>query len=64
MKVIRVSNHDYEDLRGDEYTVSPIGLSQEEADVLCRKLQQSPYRRDDDWYRAVEDGHVLWRFEP
>jgi hypothetical protein len=64
VKVIRVSNHDREDLRGDEREVSPSGLSQEEAEALCRSLREDPRRSDDDWYRVVEDGHVLWSFEP
>jgi len=63
MKVIRVSNHDHEDYRSDQYVVWD-GLGPEEAAKLADDMNRDPGRREDDWYRVVEDDYVLRRFEP
>lgn len=64
MKVIRVSNYDHEDWRGNERNMTRPGLSDEVANIVCKELQGNPDRDDDNWYRVVPDDHKLWRFEP
>lgn len=64
MKVIRVSSYDHEDWRGNERQMTRAGLDQSTAELVCLELQQNPDRSDDDWYRVVEDDHVLWKFKP
>lgn len=64
MKVIRVSNYDHEDSRGDQWVVAGPGLSRDEADAVCARLCKDPKRSDEDYYRSVPDNHELYKFEP
>ena len=63
MKVIRTSNHDHEDSRGEEYVVH-ADLSAEEAEHLAAVMNEDPRRSREDFFRAVPDNHVLYVFEP
>jgi hypothetical protein len=63
MKVIRVSNYDHEDWRGDQVMVAGPGLSQEEAEAVCGRCCDDPGRSEEDWYRVVQDDYVLFKFE-
>jgi hypothetical protein len=64
VKVIRVSNYDHEDHRGNQRLVAGPGLSVEEAESACKFMCDDPNRSDEDWFRVVADNHVLYRFEP
>jgi len=63
MKVIRVDNYDGKGPGSDEKVVAGPGLTGQEADEICRQRQEDPKRPDRYWFRAVEDDHVLRRFE-
>jgi hypothetical protein len=64
MKVIRVSNYDHVDWRGDQVMVAGPNLSQEEAEAECEKLCDDPRRSNEDWYQVMPDAYNLFKFEP
>ena len=64
MKVIRVSNYDHEDWRGDQYVVAGPGLSPEQAEVECELRCGDRRRSGEDWYRVVPDDYKLFKFAP
>lgn len=63
MKVIRVDMYDDEGLRGTQKIVAGPGLTREEAEKICKSKQDDPRRGEYNWYRVVEDDHVLWVFQ-
>lgn len=64
MKIIRVSNYDYEDHRGNQRVVAEGITDEREARVMAEALQHDPKRDGEDWFMVVPDDHKLWRFAP
>jgi hypothetical protein len=63
VKVVRIDNYDDEGPRGSQYVVDK-GLSQEQAEALCLRLNEDPSRSEFDWYVVKEEDYVPWTFEP
>ena len=63
MKVIRVDNFGRDDM--PEYQVSNSGLTKDEAEAIAKRLNAKEPEYSQDFYRVVEDSHVLCRgFDP
>jgi len=58
MKIIRKSNFDHEDHRGDQHVVAQR-LSVRQAEAVARALNDLEHENSDDFYQAVSDDYVL-----
>lgn len=58
MKIIRKSNFDHEDHRGDQYFVAQR-LSRRQAEAVAKALNDLEHEHSDDFYDVVSDDYVL-----
>lgn len=58
MKIIRKSNFDHEDHRGDQHFVAQR-LSKQQADLVVETLNNLEHESSDDFYKVVGDDYVL-----
>ena len=58
MKIIRKSNFDHEDHRGDQHFVAQR-LSKRQADAVVTALNDLEHENSDDFYKVVDDDYVL-----
>jgi len=59
-KIIRKSNFDYEDWRGDIVFVTPShSFSEATANAICDMMNDDPRRADDDYFKVVPYDYVL-----
>lgn len=58
MKVIRKSNHDHEDWRGDQHFVAQR-LTTKQAQAVAKALNDLEHEHSDDYYAEVSDDYVL-----
>lgn len=58
MKVIRISNFDYEDWRGNQWIVAQR-LSKEQASTVADALNSLEHADSDDFYKEVDNDYVL-----
>jgi hypothetical protein len=58
MKIIRKSNFDHEDHRGDQHFVAQR-LSKRQADCVVAVLNALEHENSDDFYAVVGDDYVL-----
>lgn len=59
MKIVRVSNFDYDDHRGDQYVVAEGIANKHHASVMCEALNEANGSRGPDWFQVVPDDYVL-----
>lgn len=57
MKIIRKSNYDHEDWRGDQYVVADNIQRERQAKIMCEALNEHGY--DEDYFMVVPDDYVL-----
>ena len=57
-KVIRIDNYNR-----DTHAQKSVAenLCRSEADAVCSALQENASRSPDDWFKVVDQDHVLWR---
>lgn len=63
MKIVRKSNFDHEDYRGDQWFVAQR-LTKQQADLVAETLNNLEHQSSDDYYKVVSDDYVLppeWR---
>lgn len=63
MKIIRKSNFDHDDHRGDQHFVAQR-LSKQQANAVAETLNNLEHQSSDDYYKVVPDDYVLppeWR---
>lgn len=58
MKIIRKSNFDHEDHRGDQWFVAQR-LTKQQADLVAETLNNLEHQNSDDYYKVVPDDYVL-----
>lgn len=57
-RVIRVSNFNHEDYRGDQYFVAQ-NVSEYQAEAIAEALNSLENEHSDDFFRVVPDDYVL-----
>ena len=57
-KIIRKSNFDHEDHRGNQYFVAQ-GLSKKQAEAVAKTLNDLEHQNSDDFYAVVDDAYDL-----
>jgi hypothetical protein len=63
VKVVRTDNYDDEGPRGNQHVVD-AGLSLDQAESLCQRLNEDPRRSEFDWYVVKDEDYVPWIFKP
>jgi hypothetical protein len=58
-RVIRKSNYDHDDWRGDELFATPYCFSQSTATTICDAMNNDQYRNNNDWFVVVRHDYVL-----
>ena len=58
MKIIRKSNFDHEDWRGDQHFVAQR-LTAQQAEAVAKALNDLEHESSDDYYKVVADDYAL-----
>ena len=58
-KVIRKSNYDHDDWRGNEVFATAYSFSKETAEAICNLMNEDQYRNHEDWFAVVPGDYVL-----
>jgi hypothetical protein len=58
-KVIRKSNYDHDDWRGDQVFATSTSFSLDTAVAICNLMNEDKYRDDEDWFQVVQHDYVL-----
>jgi hypothetical protein len=58
-KIVRKSNYDYDDWRGDQKFVTDYVFSELVADTICAAMNVDQYRSRDDYFVVVPHDYVL-----
>lgn len=59
MKIIRKSNYDHEDYRGDQFVVAEKLKSDFYAKLICKLLNEHSGEHSEDFFEVVPDDHIL-----
>ncbi len=59
MKIVRTSNYDHEDNRGDQRVVAENIKHEREANVMCEALNAFVGEHSDDYFVVKPDDYIL-----
>lgn len=57
--IVRKSNFDYEDWRGDQYFVAQGIPTKSQAEIMCEALNDAEHEGSDDWFVVVDSRYIL-----